>query len=141
MTLQAKLTLGTVLLATVIVAINSMVYLGNIMDLQFESALLAAERVGNAVLGDVKEAVNSSRPDLPLSETLTSDRLTEQLQTEVALDRHIVEVAVVDADHKILADNFVFRRGQLSQKVDQLAPLVQFGWIRKVKVLLSHDID
>ena len=42
MTLQAKLTLGTVLLATVIVAVISAVYLGNIMDLQFESALRQA---------------------------------------------------------------------------------------------------
>ena len=44
MTLQAKLTLGTVLLATFIVAIISAVYLGNIMDLQYESALREAGR-------------------------------------------------------------------------------------------------
>src|SRR5580692_4676755 len=100
MTLQAKLTLGTVLLATVIVAINSAVYLGNIMDLQFESALLAAERVSNAALQDVRDAANSSKPDLALSEALAGDRLTEQLQTEVALDKHIVEVTVVDEDDK-----------------------------------------
>jgi signal transduction histidine kinase len=141
MTLQAKLTLGTVLLATVIVAINSMVYLGNIMDLQFESALLAAERVGDAALRDVRDAANSSSPSLPLSEALTSDRLTGQLQTEVAFDKHIVEVTVVDADDKALADSFVNRRGQLSKKVDDLARLVHSGWLQKLKVLLSKHIE
>jgi signal transduction histidine kinase len=141
MTLQAKLTLGTVLLATVIVAINSLVYLGNIMDLQFESALLAAERVGDAALRDVRDAANSSSPDLRLSEALAGDRLTEQLQTEVALDKHIVEVTVVDEDDKVLADSFVNRRGQLSKKVADLARLVQAGWLQKLKVLLSKHIE
>jgi hypothetical protein len=140
MTLQAKLTLGTVLLATVIVAMISAVYLGNIMDLQFSSALREAGRVGDIALRYVEDAVNS-RPDLPLSEALASQRLTEQLVTEVAYHKEIVEVAVVDANGEILADNFADRRGQRSQKYDPLAPLVQAGWPRKLRVLSSHNID
>jgi signal transduction histidine kinase len=141
MTLQAKLTLGTVLLATVIVAINSAVYLGSIMDLQFDAALREAERVGDSALRDVIDAANTSRPDLPLNEALTSDRLTTQLQTEVAFDKQIVEVAVVDAADQILADNLVNRRGQTSKGLVQLDGLVHAGWTQKLKVLLSQKIQ
>ena len=141
MTLQAKLTLGTVLLATVIVAVISCVYLGNIMDLQYESALREAGRVGDVALRYVADAANNARPDVPLSEALSSDRLTDQLVTEVAASTEIVEVAVVDANGYILADNLPYRRGQRIQSYEKLAPLVQAGWPRKMKVLLSHDIE
>jgi hypothetical protein len=141
MTLQAKLTLGTVLLAAVIVAIVSFVYLGNVMDLQFDFALREASRVGDAALRHVQEAGNS-RPELSLSDALTSGRLTERLQTEVALDNEIVEVAIADASGEILADNFVDRRGQhVPPSEKQLAPLVHAGWIQKARVLFSHNIE
>ncbi len=142
MTLQAKLTLGTVVLATVIVAINSAVYLGSIMDLQFESALRTALRVGDTALRHVVDAGNS-RPDLSLSDALTNDRLTERLETEVALDNEIVEVAVVDATSgEILADNFPDRRGlQLHQPIESLEHLAHASWRQKLRVLLSHNIE
>jgi signal transduction histidine kinase len=140
MTLQAKLTLGTVLLATVIVAIISAVYLGNIMDMQFASVLREAGTVRDIAVQYVKDAVNS-RPDLPPKEALASDRLTEQLETEVEYHKEIVEVAVADANGEILADNVPERRGQQGQVVQELAPLVQAGWPRKLKVLWSHNID
>ncbi len=44
MTLQAKLTLGAVLMAAVIVAAISAVYLGNIMELQFDSGASSGGR-------------------------------------------------------------------------------------------------
>ena len=69
MTLQAKLTLGTVLLATVIVAINSAVYLGSIMDLRFAVAYGEANRVRNISQEYVTDALNS-HPELPVSEVL-----------------------------------------------------------------------
>jgi signal transduction histidine kinase len=140
MTLQAKLTLGTVLLATVIVAINSIVYLGSIMDLRFADAYGEAGRVRNIAVQYVTDALNS-HPELPVSELLASDRLIQQLETEVGYHKEIVEVAVVDADNDILVDNFPDKRGQRSPALPQLDPLVQAGWIRKVKVLWSHNID
>jgi signal transduction histidine kinase len=141
MTLQAKLTLGTVLLATVIVAIISAVYLGNIMNLQFDSAQREALGVLDIAVRYVQDAVNNSRPDVPLSAALASDRLPEQFKTEVAYHKEIVEVAVVDAAGEILADNIVNRRGQSSQTYKPLAALVQAGWSAKLKVLLSHNIE
>ena len=140
MTLQAKLTLGTVLLATVIVAINSAVYLGNMMDLQFAAALREAGRVADICLRYAADAVNS-QPVLAPGDALASDRLTEQLKTEVALDKEIVEVAVVDANGEILADNLVDRRGLTSQPVEPLGPLVEAGWPRKLKVILSQNVE
>jgi signal transduction histidine kinase len=143
MTLQAKLTLGTVLLATVIVAIYSVVYLGSIMDLRFSDAYDEAGRVRNIAVQYVTDALNG-HPVQPVNDVLASDRLTQQLETEVGFHKEIVEVAVVDADNIILADNFPDRRGQPMppiKSVAQLEPLVHAGWIRKVKILWSHNID
>jgi signal transduction histidine kinase len=143
MTLQAKLTLGTVLLATVIVAIYSVVYLGSIMDLRFSDAYDEAGRVRNIAVQYVTDALNS-HPLQPVNDVLASDRLTQQLETEVGFHKEIVEVAVVDAGNNILADNFPDRRGQPMppiKSVAQLEPLVHSGWIRKVKILWSHNID
>ena len=143
MTLQAKLTLGTVLLATVIVAIYPVVYLGSIMDLRFSDAYAEAGRVRNIAVEYVTDALNS-HPETPVNDVLASDRLTQQLETEVGYHKEIVEVAVVDADNNILADNFPDRRGQTMppiKSVAQLEPLVHAGWISKVKVLWSHNID
>jgi signal transduction histidine kinase len=143
MTLQAKLTLGTVLLATVIVAIYSVVYLGSIMDLRFSDAYAEAGRVRNIAVEYVTDSLNS-HPETPVNDLLASDRLTQQLETEVVYHKEIVEVAVVDADNNILADNFPDRRGQPMppvKSVAQLEPLVHAGWISKVKVLWSHNID
>jgi signal transduction histidine kinase len=140
MTLQAKLTLGTVLLATVIVAINSVVYLGSIMDLRFADSYGEAGRIRDIAVQYVTDALNS-HPEVPVSEVLASDRLTQQLQTEVNNHKEIVEVAVVDADNNVLADNSPDKRGQRSPALPQLDPLVHAGWIRKVKVLWSPNLD
>ena len=143
MTLQAKLTFGTVLLATVIVTINSAVYLGSIMDLRFAVAYGEANRVRDISQEYVTDALNS-HPQSPVSELLASDRLTQQLETEVGFHKEIVEVAVTNADNEILADNFPERRGHDMpplQSVSRLDPLMQAGWLAKFKVLWSHNID
>ena len=105
MTLQAKLTLSTVLLATVIVAVISLVDLGNIMELEFETRLRQAEHVRDITVGDVKEALNG-RPDLPVEQALEGDRLMERLKSAVTTySKEIVEVAVVNEHNEILADS------------------------------------
>jgi signal transduction histidine kinase len=139
MTLQAKLTLGTVLLATVIVAGISAVYLDNIMELQFGTTLHQADRAGERIVSDVKEALNSY-PELEFREALASDRLFEQLNSEVTNSNEIFEVAVVDADNRILADSFPERRGEYLPRYGDLAPLVnQPGWYQKLRVLLPRS--
>ena len=138
MTLQAKLTLGTVLLATVIVAVISAAYLRNVMDLQFESALQRAEMAGDRVVSDVRETLNSHQ-ELPLPEALASGRLSEQLKTEVTYSKEIFEVAVVDPDNTILADSDAERRGERCARYGNLGPLVnQADWYQKLQVLLPR---
>jgi signal transduction histidine kinase len=127
-----------VLLATVIVAVISAVYLGNIMELEFETTLLQAETVGDITVGDVREALNS-HPQLQLPEALASDRLSEQLRTEVTYSKGIFEVAVVRPDNQILADSFPERRGERCARYGNLAPLVnQAGWYEKLQLLLPR---
>jgi signal transduction histidine kinase len=139
MTLQAKLTLGTVLLATVIVAVISAAYLRNIMDLQFESALLRADLAGGRVVSDVRDTLNSHQ-ELPLPEALASGRLSEQLKAEITYSKEIFEVAVVDPDNLILADSDAERRGERCARYGDLDPLVNHaGWYRKLQVLLRGD--
>jgi signal transduction histidine kinase len=138
MTLQAKLTLGTVLLATVIVAIISGVYLGSTMNLQFESALRQANRVGDTVVRDVREALNS-HPEMDLSDALATGTLSEQLRTEVSSFEEIFEVAVVDEHGQILADSLAGRRGRISQSYPDLTPLARLGWFWKLRALLQTN--
>ena len=110
MTLQAKLTLGTVLLATVIVATISAVYLGKLMDLQFAAVLRQADRASSVVVSEVREALNS-HPELDFREALATSRLPEQLQTGFTSFEEIYEVAVVDEHDEILADSIPDRVG------------------------------
>ena len=139
MTLQAKLTLGTVLLATVIVATISAADLGNIMDLQFESALREAERVGERVVSDIRDAVNS-HPEMEPHEALASDRIWEQLKAEVTSSKEIVEVAVVNDHDVILADSAAEKRGEAGSRYGDLAPLVnRAGWYEKLQILMRRN--
>jgi signal transduction histidine kinase len=139
MTIQAKLTLGTVLLATVIVAAISAVYLGNIMDLQFASALRQADRVSNIVTMYVREALNS-HPELKPREALAKSRLPDQLKTEIPTFDEIYEVAVVDEHNEILADSIAEHIGETGPHNGEFLPLVLHGGVFwKLQVLRSRN--
>ena len=139
MTLQAKLTLGTVLLATVLVALISAVYLANTMQTEFEHTLKRAEMVQAVAIDYVKAALN--RPHAPPpAEALSSPELFDRLRTIMTASKEILEVAVVGDDGEILADSFADRRGERSQRYESLRPLVtRAGWIAKLRVLRSPD--
>jgi hypothetical protein len=62
MTLQAKLTLGSVLLATLIVTLVSAVDLGNLMDFQFHNMLERSELIKWVATEAVKDALNRPPP-------------------------------------------------------------------------------
>jgi signal transduction histidine kinase len=136
MTLQAKLTLGTVLLATVIVAVISAVDLGNIMQLEFENTLRQADRVSLTSVRDVREALNS-HPELELRAALASDRLAEQLKTALTSAKEIFEVAVIDSQEETLADSTNERRGAQATRYPKLETLVNRGSLyQKLKIVL-----
>src|ERR1039458_8589615 len=74
MTLQAKLTLGTVLLVTIVVALISAVDLGDIMQNEFEHTLQLAKVVQLVAIDDVEQALNR-RPTLTFPGALQTPEL------------------------------------------------------------------
>ena len=139
MTLQAKLTLGTVLLVTIVVPLISSVDLGHIMRNEFEHTLQRADVVQLVATDDVKQALNQPQA-LPFPGALQTPELFDRLRSVLASSPEIVEVAVVNQDGKILADSFADRQGETCPSYPDLAPLVnQAGWFDKLRVLLGRD--
>jgi len=139
MTLQAKLTLGTVLLTTVIVVVVSAVDLGNIMDIRFQTTLREANRVADTVVGDVRDAINS-HPELPLEEALATSSLQEKLRAVGGHSEEIFAVSVVDAQNRILADSRPDPREEMGTRYRNLQQLVEdTGWYEKTRILSSQS--
>ncbi len=139
MTLQAKLTLGTVLLVTVVVALISAVDLLGIMQNEFEDALQRARVVQVVAKDDVKQALN--RPQaLPFPGALQTPELFDRLRSVMNASPVIFEVAVVNPDGEILSDSFPERQGEACPRYPDLAPLVtQACWFDKLRVLLGRN--
>jgi signal transduction histidine kinase len=138
MTLQAKLTLGTVLLVTIVVALISAVDLGDIMQNEFEHTLQRARVVQAVATDSVKQALN--RPQaLPFPGELQTPEFFDRLRSVMAASPEIVEVAVVNPDGAILADSFADSQGEARSRFPDLTPLVnQAGWFDKLRVLLGR---
>src|ERR1017187_3940261 len=139
MTLQAKLTLGTVLLVTIVLALISAVDLGDIMQNEFEHTLQLARVVQALATDSVKQALNGPRA-LPFPGALQTPELFDRLRSVMAASPVIFEVAVVNADGEILADSFADRQGEACPRYPDLTPLVnQAGWFDKLRVLLGRN--
>ena len=140
MTLQAKLTLGSVLLATLIVGLISAVDLGNVMQLEFESTLDRAELLKSQATTAVTEALNRQRT-IALSDALHEPGLTDRLRKLVTASKAILEIAMVEPDtNMILADTLPTRVGTIGIPNQDFIPLVKdTGWLDKVRVLMRND--
>jgi signal transduction histidine kinase len=139
MNLQAKLTLAFILLVVVIVAINSVIDLGNIMQLQFEATLERADVINPVATRFVKETLNTQL-DVPLREALRRETLSNDLLALLSNAKAILEIAVVDPKtDEVLADSDPGRLGQVSPRNPDFRDLVLHGtWRTKLKVLMSH---
>ena len=105
MNLQAKLTLGYVLLAVVIVSIISGLDLATNMQQQFDATLERAEMLNPVATKFVKRTLNS-RLTVPLREALRDQTLAADLLDLVTNARAILEIAVVDPKtNEVLADS------------------------------------
>src|ERR1041385_1153108 len=104
MTLQARLTLSSVLVTTVIVTIVSTVDLANDMEWQFEGTLRSARAIRTMVSSDVSRAVERER-DLSLRQVLRQPELTAELQNLLADAPLLLEIAICDRKNEILADS------------------------------------
>src|SRR5690349_3058274 len=142
MNLQAKLTLAFILLVVVIVATISLIDLGNIMQLQFESTLERADVINPVATRFVMDTRNSQL-DVPLREALRSKTLSNDLLDLLTNSKAILEIAVVDPKtEEILADSDPRFLGQISGPYPDFRDFVRHaGWLTKLRVLLSHSFD
>ena len=93
MNLKTRLTLGSVLLATLIAGAISAVDLANVLRLQFDATLERAKLLNNVAAELVREALNRQR-SVPLADALRDPQLSAALVNILTASR-ILEVAVV----------------------------------------------
>jgi len=139
MTLQAKLTLGTVLLVTIVVALISAADVRDITQNELENTLQRARVVQAVATDDVKQALNHPQA-LPFPGALETPELFDRLHSVMAASPLVFEVAVVGPDGEILADSFADRQGETCSRYPDLTHLVkQADWFEKLRVLLGRD--
>jgi signal transduction histidine kinase len=139
MTLQAKLTLGSVVLASLMVGVVSAVDLANEMQGQFESTLERADTLKVVATNMVSQSLNRQRT-LPLREALRDPDLHGLLVSLMAESHAILEVAVVDPHNEILLDSDPARLGVTSPAYPDFRPLVVSGsWSEKLGLLLRPE--
>jgi len=140
MKLQAKLTLGVVLLVTLMVGFLSAVDLVNNMDQRFADTLERAEMLLSLGSRHVRDILNKQRAK-PIDEAVKDPSLTDTLVDLMAKGRAIQEIAVVDpASRVVLADSQTGRVGERAEHYHDYRTLVdRTGWYGKFKALFGTD--
>ncbi len=139
MNLQAKLTLGAVLLETLIVGAISAVDLGNAVQIEFESARKRADLVRLVASDYVAQALNSRAfPKLSDREKLRDPDLSQRLERLMTESVELIEISVVDPHNEIWADSDPSRLGLVETSYPDFAALVaKQTWWQKVNLLAS----
>ncbi len=138
MNLQAKLTLGYVLLAVVIVTIISGLDLAMNMQQQFDATLERAEILNPVATKFVKRTLNS-RLTIPLREALRDKTLAADLLDLVTKAGAILEIAVVDPNNEVFADSDPSRIGQTAGPYPDFRDLVRRpGVTEKAQVVMNR---
>ncbi len=139
MNLQSKLTLGAVVLETLIVGVISAVDLGNVMQLEFVAARNRAELVRNVASEYVVQVLNRQPPQ-PFREALRDPVLTDRLNKLMTESAELIEIAVVDPKNEILADTESSQLGVVSPNYKEFDDLViRAGWVQKLKLLGGQE--
>jgi signal transduction histidine kinase len=134
MTLKAKLTLGSVLLATLIVGLISAVDLGNDMQRLFDATYDRAALLRTVATRLVVQSLERQRT-VPLAEALRDPSLTSGLIDIGAASRAVFEIAVVSPRNEILADSDPSRIGVISPPFPDFQPVLQERWLAKLRIL------
>ena len=135
MTLQTKLTLGSVVLATVMVGLVSAVELGNEVQRQFAETLERATAQRTLALNLVTQSINRQR-NLQIEDALRDPELQDNLVSIIANSHAILEIAVLNPQNKILLDSDMDRVGATSPPFPDFRPIVtDAGVYRKLQVL------
>jgi len=137
MTLQTKLTLGSVVLATLMVGLVSAVELENEIERQFAETLERATVQRDLATNLVRQSLNRQRT-VGLEDALRDPELQSNLVNIIANSHAILEIAVLDPQNKILLDSDKDRVGATAPPVPDFRPIVtSTGWYRKLRVLLE----
>src|SRR5579871_1944343 len=138
MTLQAKLTLGSVVVASLMVAVVSAVDLANEMQRQFESTLERADTLKSVATSMVSQSLNRQRTK-SLREALRDPDLQSLMVVIMTASHAILEIAVVDPHtNEILLDSLPARLGLVSPPYEDFRPLVvSSSWYDQLRVLLK----
>jgi signal transduction histidine kinase len=142
MNLQAKLTLGYVLLVVAIVSIISGLDLATNLKQQFDATLDLAEVLNPVATKYVKRTLNS-QITRPLREALRDQTLADDLLELLTNSGAVLEIAVVDPKtNEILADSDHARIGQISGPHHDFRALVKrAGVFEQAKLLFRANED
>jgi len=136
MNLRTRLTLGSVLLATLIAGAISAVDLANVLRLQFDATLERAQLMSNVASELVRETLNRQLT-VPLPDALRDPELSAALVNILTASR-ILEVEVADPGGKILADSDQTRVGNAAPNYPDFQAVVEHaGWRGKAGLLFS----
>jgi len=140
MNLQAKLTLGNIMLVVVMVSIISAINLAGEVQQHFDATLERAEVLNPVATTFVRQTLNS-RLRSPIREALRDPDLSNDLLDLVTDARAILEIAVVDPKtNEVWADSDPKRIGKPSGPYPDFKDLVlHTGWYAKLRVLSSHE--
>src|ERR1039457_3926246 len=135
MTLQAKATLGSVLLATIMVTLVSGVDLGSFMDLGLEATLERADVIKDVAKDAVIDALNRRR-DVELREALGDAELKGKLLSLLRSPNGVLSIDMVSADKReVLASTLGNRVGVSTASDPDFGKLVrERSWFEKLRV-------
>jgi signal transduction histidine kinase len=141
MTLQAKLTLGSVLLATVMVSFISAMDLGSLMQSEFQGVYERADLVKDLAKDAVLDTLTRLSA-VPLREALGDPWLMRKLINLLTSSKGIFSIDMVSAENnEVLASTLKNRVGTITYPPHpDFGPLVkEKGWSEKIKVLFSDE--
>jgi signal transduction histidine kinase len=139
MTLQSKLTLGSVGLVSLMVAVVSAVDFANLMQRQFESTLERADSLKAVASHMVAQSLNR-QPPRPVREALRDPDLQNMLLEALTAGDAILEVAVVDPHNEILLDTEPDRLGLNLPPYPPFRPMVaNSSWRDKLRLLIRRE--
>ena len=139
MTLQNKVTFGSVLLATVIVAVVSVVDLGSFMDLKLQATLERAEFIKDVAKEEVIDTLNRRR-DVALREALRDPDLKRKLLNLLRSPNGVLSIDMVSAENQeVLASTLDNRIGTTAYHPDFSTLVRQRTWFEKLNVLWFKD--
>lgn len=139
MTLQTKLTLGSVAMVSLIVGLVAAVNFQNEVQGQFETTLERAKNLRIQATTFVRQSLDRQQT-VPLADALKDPDLAALLVNIITASRAILEVAVVDPENVILADSDPYRLGVKSPGYPPFEPIVTTNkWYEKLQILLRRE--